>query len=51
MDQPSLVPLDADGHETMTVTPVDANHCAGACMFVMQGYFGTVLATGDFRSA
>ena len=44
------VALDATGLETMIVTAIDANHCIGSCMFFFQGYFGTVLATGDCRS-
>jgi hypothetical protein len=28
---------------------IDANHCAGAVMFVFEGQFGRILYTGDFR--
>lgn len=44
-----IIYLDAEHHEQMTVTAIDANHCPGALMFLMQGYFGTILHTGDFR--
>jgi len=35
--------------ETVTVTPIDANHCPGAAMYLFEGHFGRILYTGDFR--
>ncbi len=32
--------------ETFNVTLIDANHCPGAIMYLFEGYFGHVLATG-----
>lgn len=43
------LPLDDCGMEKVSVTLIDANHCPGSVMFLFQGYFGTVLYTGDFR--
>ncbi|EFC38573.1 hypothetical protein NAEGRDRAFT_59473 [Naegleria gruberi] len=33
----------------MQVNIIDANHCPGSIMFLLEGYFGNVLFTGDFR--
>lgn len=38
-----------DDNESFNVTLIDANHCPGAVMFLFEGYFGRVVATGDFR--
>jgi hypothetical protein len=48
-DDTHQVNLDTFGKATMQVTLIDANHCPGSCMFLLQGYFGNILLSGDFR--
>ncbi|XP_034552082.1 5' exonuclease Apollo [Notolabrus celidotus] len=47
--EPHLLPLDDISKERLTVTLIDANHCPGSVMFLFEGYFGSILYTGDFR--
>ena len=48
-DEEHIIPLDAEKKTFMQATLIDANHCPGACMFLLKGYFGTYIHTGDFR--
>jgi len=44
-----IVPLDANGVVSVEARMLDANHCLGSVMFVVDGFFGRIVFTGDFR--
>ena len=50
-DVPHVLPLTASGALTATVTLMDANHCPGAVMLLLTGYWGTYLHTGCVSGA
>eukprot|EP01060_Flectonema_neradi_P011472 TRINITY_DN18547_c0_g1_i1.p1 TRINITY_DN18547_c0_g1~~TRINITY_DN18547_c0_g1_i1.p1 ORF type:complete len:630 (+),score=87.57 TRINITY_DN18547_c0_g1_i1:66-1955(+) len=44
-----IIPLDEAGHIQVAITCLEVGHCLGAVMFLLRGYFGSILCTGDFR--
>ncbi|KAI9456327.1 hypothetical protein HD554DRAFT_2145601 [Boletus coccyginus] len=42
--------FDISESETVTITLIDANHCPGSVMFLIEGARGTILHTGDLRA-
>lgn len=49
-DHPKTIIIDEPSGTTCSLTAIDANHCPGSVMFLLQSdAFGTVLCTGDFR--
>ncbi|KAG8997285.1 hypothetical protein FRB93_000418 [Tulasnella sp. JGI-2019a] len=41
--------VEVTNRETVTVTAIDANHCPGSVMYLIEGERGAVLHTGDVR--
>jgi len=43
------VTLDAEDRVSVQVRMIDAHHCLGSVIFVVDGFFGRAVYTGDFR--
>ncbi|KAK0497910.1 beta-lactamase-like protein [Armillaria luteobubalina] len=46
----SPVHIELDAGNSVTVTAIDANHCPGSVMYLVEGKNGAVLHTGDLRA-
>ncbi|KAG7447100.1 uncharacterized protein BT62DRAFT_993446 [Guyanagaster necrorhizus] len=46
----SPVDIELDAENSVTVTAIDANHCPGSVMYLIEGTKGAVLHTGDLRA-
>ncbi|GBG26515.1 5' exonuclease Apollo [Hondaea fermentalgiana] len=50
MEEAFDVILDAEGLVSVQVRMLDAYHCLGSAVFVIDGFFGRAVYTGDFRA-